>query len=139
MRLGVEVESLIKAGVLVDAIPLKQIYMGASDNDNCCFLRGRRPSMKHRAVNIPLYLTVFAVFAQSVFSIYEDQVGLIDWSFQNIGEVSNAIIGAKRRLFVGTKDGILASLDLRTGEIIWRQVLAENERISALLQPKPQV
>lgn len=54
--------------------------------------------------------------------LYEDEVGQIEWRFQNLGRTSAAALGPKRRLHVASDAGVLALLDLRSGDLRWRQV-----------------
>ena len=68
--------------------------------------------------------------------LYEDQVnkpGGLDWYRQQIGRATQAHFhssGQLQRLaLVSTEEGVLAGLDLRTGAVIWRQVLTKGESV----------
>ncbi|XP_024544147.1 ER membrane protein complex subunit 1 [Selaginella moellendorffii] len=68
-------------------------------------------------------------------AIYEDQVGLWDWHQEYIGKVTHAVFqtaSGKKRVIVATEKSVVASLNLRSGEIFWRQVLEESEPIDGL-------
>ncbi|XP_072964279.1 uncharacterized protein [Typha angustifolia] len=80
-----------------------------------------------------LALLAFSSFA---FAIYEDQVGLADWHQKYIGKVKQAVFHTqktgRRRVVVSTEENVIASLDLRTGNIFWRHVLGENDKVDQL-------
>ncbi|KMT18010.1 hypothetical protein BVRB_2g032040 [Beta vulgaris subsp. vulgaris] len=85
------------------------------------------------AIRVSLLFLLFLSSSFLVFSLYEDQVGLMDWHQQYLGKVKQAIFhtqkAGRKRLVVSTEESIIASLDLRRGEIFWRHVLGENDRI----------
>lgn len=64
-------------------------------------------------------------------ALYEDQVGVIDWHQQHIGKVKDAVFhtqqSGRKRVIVSTEENVVASLNLRRGEIFWRHVLAESD------------
>ncbi|XP_043531790.1 ER membrane protein complex subunit 1 isoform X1 [Chiloscyllium plagiosum] len=68
---------------------------------------------------------IFALFEFSA-AIYEDQVGKFDWRRQYVGKPRFAHFDTPtqnaRKLMVTTENNVIASLNLRNGEIIWRQV-----------------
>ena len=54
---------------------------------------------------------------------------------QNIGRATNALFhstGNQRLAIVSTEQAVLAALDLRTGEVAWRQVLPAGENVTAI-------
>ncbi|GAV88692.1 DUF1620 domain-containing protein/PQQ_2 domain-containing protein [Cephalotus follicularis] len=70
------------------------------------------------------------------FSLFEDQVGLMDWHQKYIGKVKHAVFHTqktgRKRVVVSTEENVIASLDLRRGEIFWRHVLGTNDAIDAI-------
>ena len=79
-------------------------------------------------------------FIQPSHAIYKEQAEQHSWHQQHIGEVDKALYAFKGRdrVFVSTKQSVVASLDLRDGRIIWRQVLLPEDAIDAIaLTPKP--
>ncbi|KAI9097905.1 hypothetical protein K1719_025676 [Acacia pycnantha] len=88
------------------------------------------------AIRAFLALLLFLSSSQFSFSIYEDQVGLMDWHQQYIGKVKHAVFHTqktgRKRVLVSTEENVLASLDLRHGEIFWRHVLGTNDVINGL-------
>ncbi|XP_020574945.1 ER membrane protein complex subunit 1 [Phalaenopsis equestris] len=67
-------------------------------------------------------------------AVYEDQVGLADWHQRYIGKTKHAVFHShktgRKRVFVSTEENVIASLDLRTGDIFWRHVLGENDPVN---------
>ncbi|XP_062889253.1 ER membrane protein complex subunit 1 [Mobula hypostoma] len=63
-------------------------------------------------------------------AIYEDQVGKFDWRRQYVGKPRFAYFDtptqSAKKLVVVTENNVIASLNLRTGEIFWRQVDKEG-------------
>ncbi|MCD7448371.1 hypothetical protein HAX54_041106 [Datura stramonium] len=82
-----------------------------------------------------LLLILFSSFYSS-FSLYEDQVGLVDWHQQYIGKVKNAVFqtqkAGRKRVVVSTEENVIASLDLCHGEIFWRHAFGDNDTIDAI-------
>ncbi|CAL1277468.1 unnamed protein product [Larinioides sclopetarius] len=80
-------------------------------------------------------LTILFILIAIVNSLYEDQVGKFDWRQQYIGKVKFAYIdpaiGGSQKFIVATEENVLACLSVRTGSIIWRQVL-ESEDIGVI-------
>lgn len=56
------------------------------------------------------------------YGIYEDQVGKFDWKRSFIGRTKYAEIDSKK-VIIATEENVLASLNLKNGQILWRQVL----------------
>ncbi|XP_033015336.1 ER membrane protein complex subunit 1 isoform X2 [Lacerta agilis] len=58
-------------------------------------------------------------------AVYEDQVGKFDWRQQYVGKLKFASLEASqgsRKLIVATEKNVMAALNSRTGEILWRHV-----------------
>jgi outer membrane protein assembly factor BamB len=71
---------------------------------------------------------------------YEEQAEQHSWYQQYIGRVEKALYAFKGRdrVFVSTAKSVIASLDLKDGRIVWRQVLLPEDRVEAIaLMPKP--
>ncbi|XP_057434689.1 uncharacterized protein LOC130727550 [Lotus japonicus] len=83
-----------------------------------------------------LLLLLFLSFTNLSSSLYEDQVGLVDWHQQYIGKVKHAVFHTqktgRKRVLVSTQENVVASLDLRHGEIFWRHVLGTNDVIDGI-------
>ncbi|XP_052170277.1 uncharacterized protein LOC127786708 [Diospyros lotus] len=84
---------------------------------------------------LPLLL-LFVFSSDLAFALYEDQVGLMDWHQQYIGKAKHAVFHTqktgRKRVVVSTEENVIASLDLRHGEIFWRHVLGPNDAIDEL-------
>ena len=71
------------------------------------------------------------------YSLYEDQIGLFDWRKQYIGRGKEIyfehISHGSRRVFLTTEANVLAALNARTGQIMWRKILGgKNGNIESL-------
>ncbi|KAA3468224.1 ER membrane protein complex subunit 1-like isoform X1 [Gossypium australe] len=84
------------------------------------------------------FIFVFFFFSslQPILSLYEDQVGLMDWHQQYIGKVKQAVFHThktgRKRVVASTEQNIIATLDLRRGEIFWRHVLGPNDVVDGI-------
>ncbi|XP_051786838.1 ER membrane protein complex subunit 1 isoform X1 [Erpetoichthys calabaricus] len=71
---------------------------------------------------IVLLSTVLALAA----AVFEDQVGKFDWRRQYVGKVQFAYFDtqtqASKKLLVATDQNVIASVNSRTGELLWRQL-----------------
>ncbi|KAJ7306605.1 hypothetical protein JRQ81_009998 [Phrynocephalus forsythii] len=75
---------------------------------------------------LPLLLLLLLLFAPPpAGAVYEDQVGKFDWRQQYVGKLkfasSEASQGSKK-LIVATEKNVMAALNSRTGELVWRHV-----------------
>ncbi|KAL0905820.1 hypothetical protein M5K25_024258 [Dendrobium thyrsiflorum] len=82
------------------------------------------------------FLGFLILLLHSIIScgVYEDQVGLADWHQRYIGKTKHAVFHShktgRKRVVVSTEENVIASLDLRTGDIFWRHVLGENDPVN---------
>lgn len=86
---------------------------------------------------VSLCLLAVAIIAHAVF---EDQAGQYSWHRDFVGEIRQTLFAFKGRdrAFVSTEANVVASINLRQGDIVWRQVLAAGDSIDAIaLVPKP--
>ncbi|KAL8200054.1 hypothetical protein R6Q57_011393 [Mikania cordata] len=85
------------------------------------------------AIRLSILLIFFLSSLIPTFSLFEDQVGFMDWHQRYIGKVKHAVFhtqkAGRKRVVVSTEENVIASLDLRRGEIFWRHVLGANEVI----------
>ncbi|XP_058074293.1 uncharacterized protein LOC131223031 isoform X1 [Magnolia sinica] len=89
------------------------------------------------AIRVFLASVLFlALFSYPSFSLYEDQVGLMDWHQQYIGKVKHAVFhtqkAGRKRVVVSTEENVIASLDLRSGGIFWRRVLGDTDALDEI-------
>ncbi|KAK8286532.1 hypothetical protein V6Z12_D08G302200 [Gossypium hirsutum] len=85
------------------------------------------------------FIFVFFFFSslQPILSLYEDQVGLMDWHQQYIGKVKQAVFHThktgRKRVVASTEQNIIATLDLRSGEICnLETVLGPNDVVDGM-------
>ena len=73
------------------------------------------------------YLILLALCLPSaILAIFEDQAGSYDWHLQHVGPVTSASLGSRPRVFVGTTQKVVSSLNLRDGTIAWRKLIGEH-------------
>ncbi|KAG5899737.1 hypothetical protein JTB14_006076 [Gonioctena quinquepunctata] len=75
----------------------------------------------NRSIVLLLLIICISNFSSA---IYEDQVGKFDWKRSFIGKVKFAELDSKK-LIVVTEKNVLASLNVKNGEILWRQILED--------------
>ncbi|KAJ9692857.1 hypothetical protein PVL29_011785 [Vitis rotundifolia] len=83
-----------------------------------------------------LLLLVLISSPSPTFSLYEDQVGLMDWHQQYIGKVKHAVFhtqkAGRKRVVVSTEENVIASLNLRRRDFFWRHVLGPNDSVDEI-------
>ncbi|PWA92275.1 hypothetical protein CTI12_AA081280 [Artemisia annua] len=88
------------------------------------------PKMKMMMI-LPVLMLLLLLVPTPSFSLFEDQVGFMDWHQRYIGKVKDAVFhtqkAARKRVVVSTHENVIASLDLRRGDIFWRHVLGPND------------
>ncbi|KAF6164457.1 hypothetical protein GIB67_025283 [Kingdonia uniflora] len=88
------------------------------------------------AIRVSLIFLLIFISINQCFSLYEDQVGLMDWHHKYIGKVNQAVFhtqkAGRKRVVVSTEENVIASLDLRRGDIFWRHVLGTDDTIDAI-------
>ncbi|XP_047329563.1 ER membrane protein complex subunit 1 [Impatiens glandulifera] len=88
------------------------------------------------AIRVFVVLFILLSSSYTISSLYEDQVGLMDWHQQYIGKVKHAVFhtqkAGRKRVVVSTEENVVASLDLRRGEIYWRHVLGAGDVIDQI-------
>lgn len=88
------------------------------------------------AIKLSLVLLFFLSSLIPTFSLFEDQVGFMDWHQRYIGKVKHAVFhtqkAGRKRVVVSTEENVIASLDLRRGEIFWRHVLGSSDVVDKI-------
>ncbi|XP_065173919.1 LOW QUALITY PROTEIN: ER membrane protein complex subunit 1-like [Atheta coriaria] len=59
--------------------------------------------------------------------LYEDQIGSFDWKKTFIGRLRFAGFDSVKRVVIATEENALASINLKNGQIVWRQLLESPE------------
>lgn len=80
------------------------------------------------ALSLAAALMVCALSASGVAAIHEDQLGRHDWYRQYLGRYRAAEFAKKSaRVAVASEQNALAALNLRTGDVEWRQIFGEAD------------
>ncbi|KAH8369163.1 hypothetical protein KR009_003087 [Drosophila setifemur] len=64
-------------------------------------------------------------------ALYEDQIKKFDWRAVNVGALKHSRVDLNHfqpRILLSTDEGVVASLCVKTGELVWRQVLEQKPR-----------
>ncbi|KAK2577572.1 hypothetical protein KPH14_012733 [Odynerus spinipes] len=80
-------------------------------------------------VQILQYLIVFISLFNLSLCLYEDQVGKFDWKQNYVGKIKFAsfdTISTAKKIIVATEENVIAALNLKTGQILWRRVLEKG-------------
>eukprot|EP00823_Brevimastigomonas_motovehiculus_P003109 TRINITY_DN184_c0_g1_i1.p1 TRINITY_DN184_c0_g1~~TRINITY_DN184_c0_g1_i1.p1 ORF type:complete len:1053 (-),score=234.53 TRINITY_DN184_c0_g1_i1:2086-5244(-) len=88
-----------------------------------------------------LLAIAFFLLSAIASALYEDQAGAVDWHRQWIGNVQSAVLEPADKksalqsslVFVASSGNVLAALRARTGHIVWRHVLPEDEAFNFFL------
>ncbi|CAD5117833.1 DgyrCDS6579 [Dimorphilus gyrociliatus] len=72
-----------------------------------------------------------------IHCLYEDQVGKFDWRQQYIGKVQFAAFNQAgqfgKKVIVGSEENVIAALTVKNGELSWRQILENDDRLDTVL------
>ncbi|XP_037074666.1 ER membrane protein complex subunit 1-like [Pollicipes pollicipes] len=77
-------------------------------------------------------LVLLSCLILKVLALYEDQAGKFDWRQQMVGRPAHVLFdasgaGGYKRLVMATEDNVLAALNHKSGQLIWRRVLERGE------------
>ncbi|MCO5610303.1 hypothetical protein L7F22_064539 [Adiantum nelumboides] len=87
---------------------------------------------------LSLLLFTLTIFLGSCLSLttQQDDVSSWHWYQKYIGRVKHAVFhtsaNGKKLLLVATEQNVLASLNIRNGQIIWRRVLGDADKVNGL-------
>ncbi|XP_028413058.1 ER membrane protein complex subunit 1-like [Dendronephthya gigantea] len=87
---------------------------------------------------ILLYLFLSILLFSLTYCLYEDQIGFFDWRKRFVGKLNyvnfDGSAANNKRIIVSSEENVLAALNSRTGNLIWRRVLERsNNTIDKLL------
>ncbi|KAJ9575487.1 hypothetical protein L9F63_007645 [Diploptera punctata] len=74
---------------------------------------------------------IFFSFLTQSLCLYEDQIGKFDWRQTYVGKLKFASFDTTstvKKVFVATEENVVAALNLKSGQIIWRHVLEKAEQ-----------
>ncbi|XP_071864290.1 ER membrane protein complex subunit 1 isoform X2 [Bombus fervidus] len=88
-------------------------------------------------VQILQYLIILIGLFNLSLCLYEDQVGKFDWKQNYVGKIKFAsfdTVSTAKKIIVATEENVIAALNLKSGQILWRRVLEKGYagRIRAL-------
>ncbi|XP_012286292.1 ER membrane protein complex subunit 1 isoform X2 [Orussus abietinus] len=88
-------------------------------------------------IQVLQYLIVFFGLFNLSLCLYEDQVGKFDWKQNYVGRIKFAsfdTVSTAKKIIVATEENVVAALNLKSGQILWRRVLEQGYtgRIHAL-------
>ncbi|KAG0202565.1 hypothetical protein BGX28_004979 [Mortierella sp. GBA30] len=85
---------------------------------------------------VALWTIILAFIATPAVALDESQAGVIDWHHRWIGTphmtAAPRTVRGSNSVFVATEKNTVASIKAKTGELVWRQVLPENEPVHAI-------
>ncbi|ORY95104.1 hypothetical protein BCR41DRAFT_343479 [Lobosporangium transversale] len=80
-----------------------------------------------------LWVFVLALVITPIFALDETQAGVIDWHHRWIGTPHLSAIPRTTRgsntFFAATEKNVVAAIKAKTGELVWRQVLRDDEPV----------
>ena len=87
-----------------------------------------------------VYSIVNIFFIKFSFCLYEDQVGLFDWRHKYIGKTKNVFFetnhSRNQRAYVSTESNVIAAINAKTGQLLWRKVFTDEDGDIAMLLHK---
>ncbi|XP_072743819.1 ER membrane protein complex subunit 1 isoform X2 [Anoplolepis gracilipes] len=75
------------------------------------------------------YLIVLVGLFNFSLCLYEDQVGKFDWRQNYVGKIKFAsfdTVSTAKKIIVATEENVIAALNLKSGQILWRRVLEKG-------------
>ncbi|XP_029161247.1 ER membrane protein complex subunit 1 isoform X2 [Nylanderia fulva] len=75
------------------------------------------------------YLIVLVGLFNLSLCLYEDQVGKFDWRQNYVGKIKFAsfdTVSTAKKIIVATEENVIAALNLKSGQILWRRVLEKG-------------
>ncbi|KZC03992.1 ER membrane protein complex subunit 1 [Dufourea novaeangliae] len=73
-------------------------------------------------------IVLIGLFNLSV-CLYEDQIGKFDWKQNYVGKIKFAsfdTVSTAKKIIVATEENVIAALNLKSGQILWRRVLEKG-------------
>ncbi|XP_011867033.1 PREDICTED: ER membrane protein complex subunit 1 isoform X2 [Vollenhovia emeryi] len=90
-----------------------------------------RGNLNRFLVNAPILQCLIVLVSLFNFSLclYEDQVGKFDWRQNYVGRIKFAsfdTVSTAKKIIVATEENVIAALNLKSGQILWRRVLEKG-------------
>eukprot|EP00193_Tetraselmis_chui_P018237 CAMPEP_0177784732 /NCGR_PEP_ID=MMETSP0491_2-20121128/19890_1 /TAXON_ID=63592 /ORGANISM="Tetraselmis chuii, Strain PLY429" /LENGTH=118 /DNA_ID=CAMNT_0019305583 /DNA_START=63 /DNA_END=415 /DNA_ORIENTATION=+ len=90
--------------------------------------------MRAGTVALAVLTATLALSLHRVRGIHEDQLGRFDWHRQYLGRYRAAEFAKKSaRVAVASEHNALAALNLRTGDVEWRQIFGESDELREMV------
>ncbi|XP_011702043.1 PREDICTED: ER membrane protein complex subunit 1 isoform X2 [Wasmannia auropunctata] len=90
-----------------------------------------RGNLNRFLVDVPILqclIVLMGLFNLSL-CLYEDQVGKFDWRQNYVGKIKFAsfdTVSTAKKIIVATEENVIAALNLKSGQILWRRVLEKG-------------
>ncbi|XP_024882307.1 ER membrane protein complex subunit 1 isoform X3 [Temnothorax curvispinosus] len=90
-----------------------------------------RGNLNRFLVDVPILqcLIVLVSLFNLSLCLYEDQVGKFDWRQNYVGKIKFAsfdTVSTAKKIIVATEENVIAALNLKSGQILWRRVLEKG-------------
>ncbi|XP_045520266.1 ER membrane protein complex subunit 1 isoform X1 [Pieris brassicae] len=75
------------------------------------------------------WLIIFFSLINLSMCIYEDQIGKFDWRQTYVGRIKFShfdTVSTAKKIIVATEENVLAALNLKTGQVVWRHVFENS-------------
>lgn len=96
--------------------------------------------MPHAVGMAAALVGLVSVIVQPAASIFAEQAGVIDWRQQYVGKPFASTFASNGKVVVvATEADVVAGINARTGDILWRQVLPPANRIDKMLSLRDSV
>jgi len=79
--------------------------------------------------NLRVLLFTLLALPSAIVAVYEDQYQEYDWQISNIGPSMDHVIYKSKYALASTSEGVLASLNLKTGKTNWRTLQEHSTRV----------
>ena len=87
--------------------------------------------------NFSCLLAFILLYLSGASALYEEDIGRFDWQIRSIGPLKQSFFDqahhTSRRVIVASELSVLASVTLRSGELVWRRCLEEFRPIDTVL------
>ncbi|KAK9303009.1 hypothetical protein QLX08_005182 [Tetragonisca angustula] len=95
------------------------------------FVRSFRGNIHRFLIDVQIlqYLIILVGLFNLSLCLYEDQVGKFDWKQNYVGKIKFAsfdTVSAAKKIIVATEENVIAALNLKSGQILWRRVLEKG-------------
>ncbi|XP_076287606.1 ER membrane protein complex subunit 1 isoform X3 [Lasioglossum baleicum] len=95
------------------------------------FLWSSRGNINRFITDVQILQCLFVLIGLFNLSVclYEDQIGKFDWKQNYVGKIKFAsfdTVSTAKKIIVATEENVIAALNLKSGQILWRRVLEKG-------------